>query len=114
MVMSVHMYFVPECHLRQDLTPTGSGWMQVGDCLAHVRYARSDLYAVILACPETTPCLQRRQVLRMLANEETSTTRLCDAVARVIQGIEVPAEGPVPLVSLSRLMRQGSLDFWID
>ena len=80
--------------------------MQVGDCLAHVRYARSDLYAVILVSPETTPCLQRRQVLRMLANEETSTTRLCDAVTRLIQGIKVPAEGPVPLVSLSRLMRQ--------
>ena len=79
--------------------------MQVGDCLAHVRYARSDLYAVILISPETTPCLQRRQVLRMLVNEETSTT-LCDAVTRLIQGIEVPAEGPVPLVSLSRLMRQ--------
>ena len=106
MVMSINMYFVPECHLRQDLTPTGSGWMQVGDCLAHVRYARSDLYAVILVSPESMPCLQRRQVLRMLANEETSTTRLCDAVTRLIQGIEVPAEGPVPLVSLSRLMRQ--------
>ena len=106
MVMSVHMYFVPECHLRHDLTPTGSGWMQVGDCLAHVRYARSDLYAVSLVCRETTPCLHRRQVLRMLANEETSTTRPSDAVTRLIQGIEVPAEGPVPLVSLSRLMRQ--------
>ena len=80
--------------------------MQVGDCLAHVRYARSDLYAVSLVCPETTPCLQRRQVLRMLANEETSSTPLSDAVTRLIQGIEVPAEGPVPLVSLSRLMRQ--------
>jgi hypothetical protein len=98
MVMSVHIYFVPALHLRQDLTGslTGSGWMQVGDCFAHVRYARSDLYAVVLACPETTPSLQRRQVLRMLANEETSTTCLSDAVTRVIQGIEMPAEGPCP------------------
>ena len=79
--------------------------MQVGDCLAHVRYARSDLYAVILVSTETTPCLQRRQVLRMLANEETSSTPLSDAVTRVIQGIKVPAEGPVPLVLLSRFGR---------
>ena len=112
MVMSIHMYFVPECHLRHDLTPTGSGWMQVGDCLAQVRYARSDLYAVILVSPETTPCLQRRQILRMLANEETSSTPLSDAVTRLIQGIEVPAHGPVPLVSLSRLMRQNPTDWY--
>ena len=110
--MDTHIYFVPTLHLHQSLIKSGS-WVQMGECTVHVRPSvDKDLYAVILVALEATPCLERRQALRAVANEDASPLilRLSDLVTRMIHDIKLPPEGPVPLLSLSQLLRQNTTD----
>ena len=87
----------------------------MGECTVHVRPSvDKDLYAVILVALEATPCLERRQALRAVANEDASPSilRLSDLVTRMIHDIKLPLEGPVPLLSLSQLLRQNTTDWF--
>ena len=114
MTLDTHIYFVPTLHLHKNLINSGS-WVQMGECTVHVRpSADKDLYAVILICPEAAPCLERRQALRAVANEDASPLilRLSDLVTRMIHDIKLPPEGPVPLLSLSQLLRQNTTDWF--
>ena len=114
MTLDTHIYFVPTLHLHKNLINSGS-WVQMGECTVHVRpSADKDLYAVILICPEAAPCLERRQALRAVANEDASPSilRLSEPVTRMIHDIMLPPEGPVPLVSLSQLLRHNTTDWF--
>jgi len=114
MTLDTHVYFVPALHLHQNLINSGS-WVQMGECTLYVRPSvDKDLYAVILACPEVTPCFERRQAFRAVANEDASPSilRLSDLVTRMIHDIKLPPEGPVPLLSLSQLLRQNTMDWF--
>ena len=103
MRIDTHIYFVPALHLHQNLINSGS-WVQMGECTVHVRPSvDKDLYAVILVALEATPCLERRQALKAVAN---------DPVTRMIHDIKLPPEGPVPLISLSQLLRQNTTDWF--
>jgi hypothetical protein len=87
----------------------------MGECTVHVRPSvDKDLYAVILVALEATPCLERRQALRAVANEDASPSilRLSDPVTRMIHDIKLPPEGPVPLLSLSQLVQQKTTDWF--
>ena len=76
MTLDTHIYFVPALHLHQNLINSGS-CVQMGECTVHVRPSvDKDLYAVILVCLEATPCLERRQALRAVANEDVSPSIL--------------------------------------
>ena len=110
MSLEAHIYFVPASHLHHISSGT---WMQLGDCIVHVRPCGpdSDLYAVILGCSKATPSSERRQALRALAREEASPT-LHPMVMRMLQNVELPSEGPAPLLSLSQLMRQNPKDWY--
>ena len=84
----------------------------MGECTVHVRPSvDKDLYAVILICPEAAPCLERRQALRAVANEDASPS-IHLRVRRMIHDIKLPPEGPVPLVSLSQLLRHNTTDWF--
>ena len=114
MTLDTHIYFVPTLHLHQSLIKSGS-WVQMGECTVHVRPSvDKDLYAVILVALEATPCLERRQALRAVANEDASPSilRLSEPVTRMIHDIKLPPEGPVPLLSLSQLLRQNTTDWF--
>ena len=114
MTLDTHIYFVPALHLHKNLINSGS-WVQMGECTVHVRPSvDKDLYAVILICPEAAPCLERRQALKAVANEDASPSilRLSDPVTRMIHDIKLPPEGPVPLLSLSQLLRQNTTDWF--
>ena len=114
MTLDTHIYFVPTLHLHQSLIKSGS-WVQMGECTVHVRPSvDKDLYAVILVALEATPCLERRQALKAVANEDASPSilRLSDPVTRMIHDIKLPPEGPVPLLSLSQLLRQNTTDWF--
>ena len=114
MRIDTHIYFVPALHLHKNLINSGS-WVQMGECTVHVRPSvDKDLYAVILVALEATPCLERRQALRAVANEDASPSilRLSDPVTRMIHDIKLPPEGPVPLLSLSQLLRQNTTDWF--
>ena len=69
---------------------------------------------MILVALEATPCLERRQALRAVANEDASPSilRPSDPVTRMIHDIKLPPEGPVPLLSLSQLLRQNTTDWF--
>ena len=110
MSLEAHIYFVPASHLHHI---SSGSWMQLGDCIVHVRPCGpdSDLYAVILGCSKATPSSERRQALRALAREEASPT-LHPMVMRMLQNVELPSEGPAPLLSLSQLMRQNPKDWY--
>ena len=111
MRIDTHIYFVPALHLHQNLIKSGS-WVQMGECTVHVRPSvDKDLYAVILICPEAAPCLERRQALRAVANEDASPS-IHLRVRRMIHDIKLPPEGPVPLLSLSQLLRQNTTDWF--
>ena len=87
----------------------------MGECTVHVRPSvDKDLYAVILVALEATPCLERRQALKAVANEDASPSilRLSDPVTRMMHDIKLPPEGPVPLLSLSQLLRQNTTDWF--
>ena len=59
----------------------------MGECTLYVRPSvDKDLYAVILACPEVTPCFERRQAFRAVANEDASPSilRLSDQALRAV------------------------------
>ena len=72
MTLDTHIYFVPTLHLHKNLIKSGS-WVQMGECTVHVRPSvDKDLYAVILVALEATPCLERRQALKAVANEDAS------------------------------------------
>ena len=82
MTLDTHIYFVPTLHLHQSLIKSES-WVQMGECTVHVRPSvDKDLYAVILVALEATPCLERRQALKAVANEDASPSilRLSDPV----------------------------------
>jgi hypothetical protein len=114
MNLDTHIYFVPASHLHQNLLSSRS-WMQLGDCIVHVRPSDpdSDLYAVILGCYKATPSFERRQALRALVKEEASTMiHPGDPVSSMIHDLELPSEGPAPLLSLSQLMRQNPKDWY--
>ena len=114
MKIDTHIYFVPALHLHKNLINSGS-WVQMGECTVHVRPSvDKDLYAVILVALEATPCLERRQALKAVANEDASPSilRLSDLVTRMIHDIKLPPEGPVPLLSLSQLLRQNTTDWF--
>ena len=107
MTLDTHIYFVPTLHLHQSLIKSGS-WVQMGECTVHVRPSvDKDLYAVILVALEATPCLA-------VANEDASPSifRLSEPVTRMIHDIKLPPEGPVPLLSLSQLLRQNTTDWF--
>ena len=109
-----HIYFVLALHLHQSLIKSGS-WVRMGECIVLVRpCADKDLYEVILICPEAAPCLERRQALRAVANEDASPSIFClsDSVTRMIHDIKLPPEGPAPLLSLSQLLRQNTTDWF--
>ena len=113
MTLDTHIYFVPALHLHQNLINSGS-WVQMGECTVHVRPSvDKDLYAVILVCLEATACLERRQALRAVANEDVPPSiHPRDHVTRLIHDIKLPPEGPVPLLSLSQLLRQNTTDWF--
>ena len=114
MRIDTHIYFVPALHLHKNLINSGS-WVQMGECTVHVRPSvDKDLYAVILVALEATPCLERRQALKAVANEDASPSilRPSDPVTRMIHDIKLPPEGPVPLLSLSQLLRQNTTDWF--
>ena len=114
MTLDTHIYFVPAVYLHQSLMKSGS-WVWMGECIGLVRPCEDkDLYAVILACPEVTPCFERRQAFRAVANEDASPSilRLSDPVTSMIHDIKLPPEGPVPLLSLSQLLRQNTTDWF--
>ena len=92
MTLDTHIYFVPALHLHQSLIKSGS-WVQMGECTLYVRPSvDKDLYAVILACPEVTPCFERRQALRAVANKDVPPPSIHprDPVTRLIHDIELP------------------------
>ena len=113
MTLDTHIYFVPAVYLHQSLMKSGS-WVWMGECIGLVRPCEDkDLYAVILVCPEAMPCLERRQGLRAVANKDASPSiHPRDPVTRMIRDIELPPKGPVPLLSLSQLMRQNTTDWF--
>ena len=113
MTLDTHIYFVPALHLHQSLIKSGS-WVRMGECIVLVRpCADKDLYAVILACPEVTPCFERRQALRAVANKDVPPSiHPRDPVTRLIHDIELPLEGPVPLLSLLQLTRQNTTNWF--
>jgi hypothetical protein len=102
-----HVYFVPAQQLKQEILDRNKYVVRVGRCIVHIEpLEASSLNAVTLRCPQGTPSFERRQALRVVAREEALPLVL-PSVIRMLELVKMPNEGPVPLMSLSQLLRVG-------